>query len=109
MARYRLAQFRVTLRRTIVCPPFVERLFGSGDHVWRSIKIRLANLQVDYTSSLGFQCASFYQDLEGALHSKAADSFRKLHRNLLVIDGEYSLGQRLLMEVCFSERSMNPT
>jgi hypothetical protein len=75
----RFAKFGIALRRAVVRPATVQRLFGRLDDVRRGREVGLADLQVHHAPPLRFQRAGLHQHIEGRLDPDATHPFCQFH------------------------------
>ena len=59
-----LAQFGLAGGGAVVCPTAAHRVGAGFDHIGRSIKVGLADFQVDHALTLAFERARLVEDLE---------------------------------------------
>ena len=77
--RDRLAQLGKALRRAVVRPAVVQRLFGRFDDVRRRGEIGLADFQVHHAAALRFERAGLHQHIEGRFDPDATHPFCQFH------------------------------
>src|SRR5262249_61193742 len=71
-------QFRQPGGRTVMCPPFVQRVDCGFHHIGRRIEIRLSNFEMHNASPLPLKGACFVQDLESSFRPQSRHPTGKL-------------------------------